>query len=226
MLDNLISDFTQNAWWELIVVVMMTSIARIFRLTFGKKMTVTHEIVFWCICIFCGTVALAAVNVGILKPIQNQFSNKQTASPDLHCEIVTIGTGHSEEQKGEVLLFVRIVNSGSPTIVWKWRLGLELTTGQKFESLAPDNQVVGTVTSQSQRPPMTLDVNHYLPNMLLESPIQTGAGKFGWVAFVFSDVSQSDLERIGNKFTLRFEDSEGKRTEITKALPNSPQYRY
>src|ERR1035441_863506 len=88
MFPNFISDFIGNAKWELLVVVMMTGVARIIKLTFGKKMTPKHEIAFWIVCICCGTIALEAANYGIIKPIRDQFQNRKIASPNLHCSLV------------------------------------------------------------------------------------------------------------------------------------------
>lgn len=220
MLNNLISDFTQNAWWELTVISMMTVIARIFRLTFGKKMTTKHEIGFWVICICCGTVALSAANIGIIKPLQNELANKGIASPNLHCSVVQGAIGKSAaSDSGSVNYQLKVVNSGSPSIAWKWRLKIILTTGQTVEAEASENPHVNTVINPITKQQTAIFENfNYLPQTLLENPLGTGAGKVGWIVFSFDTATEDDLQRIGNKFILEFEDSEGKTTTHTNVL--------
>jgi hypothetical protein len=141
MVHNLISDFTVNAWWEFIAAIMLTAIARIFRMTFGKKMTNKHEIIFWAGCIICGTIVLAVANVGIIKPIQEQLSGNREA-PDLQCEIdgVLVGSGDEntpgnfgqiqhKSNEANVTLLVRIVNGGTQSVAWKWKVHVALVTG-------------------------------------------------------------------------------------------------
>jgi len=214
MLNNIVSDFTTNAAWELIFVIMLTSIARIIRMTLGKKMTTNHEIMFWIGCIICGTIALEVLNVGVIKPIQEKISTTQT--PNFHCEIVNGQNLKFADGTSQVVLVMKIINSGSPSGAWKWHLKIELASGQVFETDASENPSV--ISSVSKEVPIPFPASTYLPNILLETPISNGSGKMGWVGFVIADISADDIERIGNKFTISFQDSDGRVTQASETI--------
>ena len=143
-----------------------------------------------------------------------RISTVQVSNPNFRCEVVNGDLVKTIDGNNQVVLMVKIVNSGSQSIAWKWHLKLDLVSGQTMEADASENPSnIGIKDG-----PVVLPAGTYLPNVLLESPISNGSGKKGWVGFVLKDISPEDMERIGNRFTLSFQDSDGHVIEASETI--------
>jgi hypothetical protein len=157
---------------------------------------------------------------GLENRISIAEKNKRIANPNLHCSLVHGAIAPPfETTPVSVFYQLKVVNSGSPSIAWRWRLAITLTTGQVIELDAPEHPMNETfVNPATKQLTIQFDNSTYLPNLLLENPIATGAGKVGWIVFRVDTATQEDLQRIGNRFVLKFEDCEGNVTSITNVL--------
>lgn len=130
--------------------------------------------------------------------IEKQFSEFST--PSLHCSLVGGGVLAAFGTTPPTILYqLKVVNSGSPSIAWKWRLEITFTTGQVIKIDATENpsgEVLINPNTKEQSG--KLDNSNYLPNALLENPLPTGAGRRGWIIFPVNSATQDDLQRIGN----------------------------
>jgi len=198
---------------------MLTIITRIIRMTLGKKMTTKHEVVFWAGCVVFGTIALAVINAGMITPIKDRLANLRIASPNLHCSFISGAVGGSVNGSPPNIFYqLKIVNSGSPSVAWKWNLKIILTTGQIIALDATENPSFQTIIDPNTQQQSKFDNGQYLPNIMLENPLQSGAGKSGWVSFRVDTATEQDLERIGNRFIIQFEDCDGNETCITNII--------
>ena len=198
--------------------------ARIFNWTTGRHMQRKHEIAFWACGIVGLTAILAIAHITVVKPIQEELSTQKTAPPFLQCQLESFfcgqGTfassnavdGKMQKEVVDMVFFVKVVNSGSPSIAWKWKLYGTLFTGQSIEANA-DASASTMVQMLKSGQELKLDPDRYLPHVLAEDPIGNGAGKEGWVVFPIDGVSVDDLNHYGNTFTLEFQDSLGKKTQ-------------
>jgi hypothetical protein len=136
---------------------------------------------------------------------------------------VNVITGKTSPDGSETSLtfMLRVVNSGAPSIAWKWHAKVQIASGQSIEAQADENPQILKNMAGKQMPELDFSAEKYLPNILLESPLPNGYGKLGWVFFRFNNISFDDLGRIGNKFTVQFEDSEGKVTSSSLTLDHT-----
>jgi hypothetical protein len=185
--------------------VALTLMARIFTSLFKVRWEHKHELRFWATGIVGFTIVFLILNFGVIKPIHGQ--NQRVPIPNFHCEISNGWLLKEASGKNQVVLLMKIVNSGGPSIAWKWHLKTELASGQSFDSDASENP--SQVYADTEHRTAILKTDTYIPNILLENAVSTGSGKRGWVAFDVSDISAEDMERIGNKFTISFQDSNG-----------------
>jgi len=149
--------------------------------------------------------------------IEKQFSD--FSSPSLHCSVVQGAILQSYQGSVPRIIYkLKVVNSGSPSIAWRWHLVVTLTTGQNIDVDASENPASETVVNPPPNGPSIFDNSNYLPNTLLENPIATGAGKAGWVGFEMNTATADDLVRIGNQLVLSFEDCKGNVISITNVL--------
>lgn len=152
--------------------------------------------------------------------IERQFSAFST--PNLHCSLVSGGIpGGIYGGPCRILYQLRVVNSGSPSIAWRWHLRVKLNTGQAIETDANEVPSWETLINTNNQQQMVLSNDTYLANSLLENPIQTGAGKIGWITFSINTATLDDLSRIGNEFILSFQDCRGKITSLTNIINQS-----
>jgi hypothetical protein len=104
---------------------------------------------------------------------------------------------------------IKVVNSGLPSIAWRWHAKVQLVSGQIFEADAAENpQSLVSLSQKKDQPELRFEPGNYLPSILLESPLATGSAKMGWVMFRFNNLKPEELNRIGNKMELTFQDSE------------------
>ena len=154
------------------------------------------------------------MNYGIIKPIAG------ASTPNLQAQIIGGAVGKSTDGTISIIYFLKMVNSGSQSVAWKWHTKIGMESGPLIEGNAnegPSQFYFAITDSKTNIPSLstpTLPNDAYLPNMLLESPLSTGSGKEGWVCFNFRDYMAEDFgERVGNKFTVSFQDCDGKITE-------------
>ena len=206
--------------WELGSAIIMTAMARIYRWSTGKPIKRKHEIAFWATGIIGLTAMLIIMRFGLIKPIQEDLAGQRAIPPNLHCLFVQGATCTSfNGSPPSVFYQLKVVNSGGPSIAWKWNLKITLTTGQVMNMDATENPFTQTfMNPQTKEFVSRFEPTAYLPNILLENPLQPGAGKTGWVVFKVDQASDDDLQRIGNKFILKFEDCNGIETSITNTL--------
>ena len=200
---------------------MLAIVGRVFHWTFRKKFTRRHEVWFWVIVVGCGTIALQMANYNIIRPIYEAISAPAagTPPPKFHCSLTegAIEPGW-EGSPVSVLYMLKVVNSGGPSVAWRWKLKAEVA-GEVITVDAREtglNEVLFDPNTKQQS--AKLDNASYLPNCLLETPVGNGAGKSGWVVFAFPTATADDLGRIGNRFTLSFEDCNGVITSITNTI--------
>ena len=87
MLSDYISDFTQNAGWELVFNGALALLAVRIKARTGKEMTTTHVLKFWGACVLCGTIATSVAHTRVIKPIQEQLSYEKPIPPQFQSEI-------------------------------------------------------------------------------------------------------------------------------------------
>lgn len=163
----------------------------------------------------CGSIIQGLKSVGI----------QQASNPSFKCEIAGIRFGRSDENSSaKAVYFLRIVNSGSPSIAWKWKTKVKISDGPTIESNASEEPRYDIFHSTTSTNESTFGPQNYLPYALLESTLGSGSGKLGWVEFQFDTVNPEDLQRIGNVYTVQFEDSKGNITtsEFTISSKGSP----
>jgi len=205
--------------WEFSAAVVLTIMARIFTTIFKMRWEHKYELRFWATGIIGLTVLLLIFNYGVIRPFQQRFSSQPR--PSLHCSFIngSVNPPHNGSPP-DVFYQLKIVNSGNKqSIAWRWNLRITLTSGQIIDLDAvetPFNQTF--ISTQTKQQVSQFDNNTYLPNLLLENPIQSGAGKKGWVAFVVGTAAFEDLTRIGNKYILTFQDCDGSETSITNMI--------
>jgi hypothetical protein len=105
-----------------------------------------------------------------------------------------------------VMISARVVNIGSPSSTWNWRLTAHLVSGITVvsERLRPPPATFESEVKHSQ---FTLDAAQFLPWQLMDTPLATGASKTGWVLFLFDESLYTELGRPGVKMVLEFEDN-------------------
>jgi len=185
---------------------------KIFNTSFEGK----HEALFFLIG-WAGLTLIGAVAKHEFRtPPQNiVFPPAQSeAVPNLKCQIdgVAIQPNGSNSPDTWMQFGLKIVNDGSPSVAWKWKARVEFSTGGSIESTAPENPTIGSQILNGQT--NFIPAEYYLPNSLVEKPIERGAGKVGWVGFVFADPNYSiqDINAIGSRYFLSFEDCRGRVT--------------
>jgi hypothetical protein len=136
-------------------------------------------------------------------------------APNLQCYIFQPALGRDTNSDSTiVILQLRIINTGAPSIAWNWHLKIEMPNGQAAESYAPFSPyqpLSRTINSDVGRPAINFDADKYIPNALADNPLGNGAAKTGWIVFSFPHSSQEDLNRSGNKLILDFNDRDGKK---------------
>jgi hypothetical protein len=204
--NTIISWLIEGCLWELLAAITLTIMARIFSSIYKVRWEHKHELRFWLTGIIGLTIAFCILNFGLIKPIRGQ--NQKVPIPNFHCEIANGFLSKEADGKIQVILLIKIVNSGGPSVAWKWHLKTALTSGQSFDSDASENP--SQLFSSADRQTPVLKSDTYIPNVVLENAVSTGSGKKGWVGFDVSEISPEDIERIGNKFTISFQDADGR----------------
>lgn len=221
----------QNLVWEFCIAALFIALGRVFRATTGQPMTAKQELIFWAAGIVFLTAVLAIVNVRFVAPLR-----QAKHIPNFKCEITDVIVGirgspgmpnvSDQTQRTQslptgVTLLVTIVNSGAPSIAWKWKLKIKLASGHVREAVALTGPSNATLVSEVGNKPITLTTDRYLPNRLLESPVSTGSAKVGWVSFQFDNITHDEIKRIGTEFVVEFQDSEGRTTTATCSMETS-----
>lgn len=214
--------FLQNFGWEAAAALIMTAMARIYRATTGKTFKEHHATIFWLTGTLGIFLVLMIIHFGVIRPLFQQLSSERPIAPNLQSEIGGMSTGSTKDGAVNVTLLVRVLNSGGPSVAWKWHLRVDLTTGQSVEADASMEPISISLGSSQSSNNMVLDAGHYLPNELMEAPLPSGNGRLGWVTFIFNDISQDDLSHYGNKFTLQFQDVDGKIIECSYTVNTKP----
>jgi hypothetical protein len=209
----------EGSLWEFCAAVVLTIMARIFTSLYKVRWEHKHELRFWGTGIVGLTILLLILNYGVIRPFQQRFSSQP--HPRLHCSFKSgiVAAAYNGSQPS-IFYQLKIVNSGGQqSIAWKWNLKIILTTGQLISADAAETPFNQTFFNPDTKQQISqFDNSGYLPNLLLENPIQSGAGKTGWVVFSVNSADQNDLTRIGNKFILTFQDCEGNESAITNVI--------
>lgn len=207
----------QSAAWDvlkfLLIPVVATIMTRVGFWIFGREnMPRKKEAAFWITGVIGGTILLLLIYSALVQ------GNSGTIKPDIHCTIVAANCGvapykqpFETESKNitSVILWARIVNNGSPSSAWKWRLKTQLISGPPIYSDTMEAPVL-YFPSRPGAQPITLDSGQYLVWQLMDNPLPRGASKTGWIAFTFDESLFDEFKRPGVKLTLEFEDIEGK----------------
>lgn len=164
---------------------------------------------------------LATLFVAAAERVSPSGAPKRSG-PELHCSVqhAMIMSAYGATPVA-VFYAVKIVNSGSASVVWKWNLVVRLTSGQVLSADASEDSATETVVDPNTKQMVTFQNSEYLPNTLLENPVPTGAGRKGWLTFQFTKATEQDLGRIGNTFVLKFEDCNGNATFVTNVMTES-----
>jgi hypothetical protein len=185
---------------------------------------------------FCGLLFFAALlAIFVFRSAFPTSSDTQALilnHPDLHGEILNLAPVNGAKVTGYILPFplsgaptlveLRIVNGGSPSVVWNWDLRVTLVSGQNIETrecgeYLPMN---GNIASMGGSSGVQFTADSYLPNTLGQSPLGEGAAKVGFVEFFFKNgASFDELCRPGVKYTVECEDADGKITSIDYTIP-------
>ncbi len=204
-MQGIINWIGQNLLWEALLAILGTAMSWTYkRWISGTIFDRQKTTIFWTAGIAGGTIILMIFNLAFIEPLKQEKSK-----PNFKCERPSIIIGATDDDKTTVTYILKVVNSGVASIAWKWHLKVTLVlSGQTFETDADENPQ-SLVNKSSKNTETTLESKDYLPNALLESSLGTGSGKRGWVIFRFDGISMQDMNRIGNKFTLTFQDSTG-----------------
>ena len=154
------------------------------------------------------------VLVGIVHELRPGGSEKRRAEFRSEIEDVWVGTGADITA---VLARVRILNNGKPSIAWQWRMKVTTVAGVPLDASAPHDAVGNVQWGNNQA--VKNGPGTYLPYILFENPLTEGAGRGGWVQFLFQKNMVKDFTRAGTKFELEFQDSFGTPTSSTFTMP-------
>jgi len=165
----------------------------------------------------------ATVQLEAIRNAVTNASSKPAAlnEPNFQCEItdnVCIMGAQSGDHIALVVVCMYVLNNGPQSIAWKWKCSAKLTGGTTLNSSASQYPVILEPVSL---PPGAIygRTDKYLPSNLLENPLNTGAGKDGWVAFKFPVEILDELYRPGVEFTVSFEDKNNRKTTVQWVVP-------
>ena len=209
--------FINQLWGAAFISVCLVILLALARKFYRRELSKLQEAIFYVVCAVLLT-AMVAVAKFMLEQIKKTAPQQVEAVPDLRCEIFYVGLQPINIEQTQTMLtfWVKIVNDGAPSIAWRWKCRIEPIIGQVIEAKAAENPSILTLLGDKGQTNGFTPPESYLPNSLLEKPIERGAGKMGWVGFTISDpnFNTDDINRMGNRFYLSFEDSHRKTTTL------------
>jgi hypothetical protein len=217
-IGDLASWVFQSAAWDILkflsIPVVVTVMTRIGFWIFGREnVPRKKEVAFWFTGIIGGTILLLLIYSALARG--NSSSNR----PEMRCTLLQADCGVAPYKQPfesqaknviSVILWARIVNNGSPSSAWKWRLKAQLVSGPPVDSDTLETPVLYFPAPRSGQQPVTLDSGQYLMWQLMDNPLPKGASKTGWIGFTFDESLFDEFKRPGVKLSLEFEDIEGK----------------
>jgi hypothetical protein len=152
------------------------------------------------------------------------FSNKvveeirKTTTPSFSTAItdnITVGFSINQDSNAIPIIFpFYVLNRGAPSTTLEWRCDVRLLSGQVVSSGAsPFRRIEAGDTNAPY------STTNYLPALLCETPLGTGAGKSGWVGFVFPAGVIKEIKRPGVVFEVSFEDAQRNKTTHRWIVP-------
>jgi hypothetical protein len=91
-----------------------------------------------------------------------------------------IGTNKLEEGGINLIVILRVSNSGQPSTAWNWRVDLKAPNGNVFSAVIPSvASIAGNFTTKIGLVHIGLENN--LLSMFNETSLPTGTAKVGWI---------------------------------------------
>lgn len=147
--------------------------------------------------------------------VQYNLAKAEGDHPKLKCVIGQYLIGSNKDGKAAVTMGAKVINNGSPSIAWNWRLTAVLASGQRITVDAQRTSTPPTLVSDKGAPSITPPESDNLLKSLSDAPLSRGAAKTGWLVFIFEDGLYEELNRPGVNLILELEDAEGKTTSDT-----------
>jgi hypothetical protein len=123
------------------------------------------------------------------------------------------GIGAANVKPGgiDMILVVKIDNSGQPSVAWNWKSFVELPGGSKIEAYIPGLSFPSNTVFQTVVGPIQATAQNNLIQSMSVTPLQTGAGFIGWMMIHVNDITTLPP---GSRIFLSFDDVFGRETKI------------
>ena len=122
---------------------------------------------------------------------------------------------NNSDSDTSIVLILRLVNSGDPSIAWNWKLTTILPSGNTFTATASPSAIEGQLEGRDGKKVDIYQTN-YLPSVLFSKPLAHGDGIEGWAQFSFKGLPVTSVQ-IGTRFKLEIDDAFGHRVETETA---------
>jgi hypothetical protein len=217
-----------NLLWDIfkgiVVSVIGTSVIWFWKNYVGKPVPTGKQVAFWCVGIIGGTFLLAALqgingypNKDKEDALQIAVSNYnynawKLTNPDFNCEIIASIFGGLDADTQEhtiVVLIIRLVNNGAPSVALDWKLRAKILSGEIVDA----NLLSSAIRLTDTNAPKGLtecSPEKNIPGLFSEDPMASGAAKKGWAGFAFDKAEAAEITRLGVVFTLIFADRTGR----------------
>ena len=207
----------QNLLWEILVALIGTATARVYRWTAGRKLTTKKEFGFWAAGLLGGTIILALINTGLISPIV-----KKATEPSLSVDEVQLSLSDQSSTSHQVAFMLTIFNEGAPSVIRNWKLKV---SGPDREDIFPPAALLtrGVQTNFSPSGEKTiLDKKNSFVEDAGNYPIERGGKRTGFIIFVINDTSRAYLESHETKYDLSFWDITGKKYDYPNMTLPAP----
>jgi len=221
-----------NLLWEVLMALIGTSMARMWRATTGKIKTKKMEAAFWTVGIVGGTMILALINSGFVSPMVSKFTKPNFSWGDFSISLMDNGP-RTHGIKVDLTLF----NEGAPSVIRNWQLKIsgpnnEIIIPPVIRYYVPFNGDAASMLDRSQAIGITIDPDgktnaYFIKDSFLEeagnTPIERGGKRVGYLLFEVTNVSRAFLESPETKYNVSFWDISSHKYDLPEATVPPPQ---